>query len=84
MASPLLFGLGAIGVALAGRMILRQRVAGAAEQWVRGGFQQKMDRKEALQILGLRSVICYLPRNKVLQVPHWFQPVEMDLLYAIS
>lgn len=59
MASPLLFGLGAIGAALAGRMILRQRAAATAEQWIKGGFQQKMDRKEALQILGLKFVIHY-------------------------
>jgi len=55
MASPLIFGLGAIGAALAGRMILRQRAAATAEQWIKGGFQQKMDRKEALQILGLKD-----------------------------
>jgi hypothetical protein len=83
MASPLLFGLGAIGAALAGRMILRQRAAAAAEQWVRGGFQQKMDRKEALQILGLRYVIRASP-NKILPVPHWFLLVEMERLYVTS
>ncbi|RDX57304.1 hypothetical protein K466DRAFT_496261 [Polyporus arcularius HHB13444] len=27
----------------------------AAEQWVKGGFKAKMDRKEALQILGLKD-----------------------------
>ncbi|RPD60075.1 hypothetical protein L226DRAFT_463234 [Lentinus tigrinus ALCF2SS1-7] len=28
----------------------------AAEQWVKGGFKAKMDRKEALQILGLKRL----------------------------
>ncbi|TRM64356.1 hypothetical protein BD626DRAFT_361618, partial [Schizophyllum amplum] len=26
-----------------------------AEQWVKGGFKAKMDRKEALQVLGLKD-----------------------------
>ena len=71
MASPLLFGLGAIGAALTGRMILRQRAAAAAEQWVKGGFQQKMDRKEALQILGVKFVIHYDSFDKFLPVSDW-------------
>ncbi|ETW83204.1 mitochondrial import inner membrane translocase, partial [Heterobasidion irregulare TC 32-1] len=28
---------------------------GAAEQWVKGGFKAKMDRKEAIAILGLKD-----------------------------
>lgn len=27
---------------------------GGAQEWVKGGFQSKMDRKEAAEILGLR------------------------------
>jgi DnaJ family protein C protein 19 len=30
---------------------------GAADQWVKGGFKSKMDRKEALAILGLKCII---------------------------
>lgn len=30
--------------------------SGASGKWVKGGFQAKMDRKEAVQILGLRYV----------------------------
>jgi len=55
MATPLLIGVGAIAAAFGGRHLLRQRAAQTAEQWIRGGFQQKMDRREAIQILGLRD-----------------------------
>ncbi|KAF9052503.1 hypothetical protein BDZ89DRAFT_1056847 [Hymenopellis radicata] len=55
MTTPLAFGIGAITVALAGRAILRRVGAGAAEQWVKGGFKAKMDRKEAIAILGLKD-----------------------------
>ncbi len=57
MTTPLAFGIGAITVALAGRAILRRAGAGAAEQWVKGGFKAKMDRKEAIAILGLKYVL---------------------------
>jgi DnaJ family protein C protein 19 len=33
---------------------------GAAEEFVKGGFRAKMDRKEAIQILGLKSVFCFI------------------------
>jgi DnaJ family protein C protein 19 len=33
---------------------------GAADQWVKGGFKSKMDRKEALAILGLKCIISVL------------------------
>jgi len=59
MATPFVIGIGAIAAGLAGRHFLRHRAMGAAEQWVKGGFQAKMDRKEALAILGLKCV--YLP-----------------------
>ncbi|KAI5122761.1 hypothetical protein M0805_009843 [Coniferiporia weirii] len=58
MATPLLVGLGAIGAALAGRHLVRTGVIGArrgADQWVKGGFKAKMDRKEAIDILGLKD-----------------------------
>jgi hypothetical protein len=57
MATPLVLGIGAIAAGLAGRHFLRRRAMGAAEQWVKGGFKAKMDRKEALAVLGLKCVI---------------------------
>jgi uncharacterized membrane protein YgdD (TMEM256/DUF423 family) len=61
MATPLVLGIGAIAAGLAGRHFLRRRAMGAAEEWVKGGFKAKMDKKEALAILGLKSV--YLSRR---------------------
>ncbi|PBL03567.1 hypothetical protein ARMGADRAFT_1004289 [Armillaria gallica] len=55
MATPLAFGVGAITAALVGRKLLRRAGQGAAEQWVKGGFKAKMDRKEAIAILGLKD-----------------------------
>ncbi|KAK0204842.1 hypothetical protein DFS33DRAFT_700469 [Desarmillaria ectypa] len=63
MATPLAFGVGAITAALVGRQLLRRAGQGAAEQWVKGGFKAKMDRKEAIAILGLKDGP--LLRNKV-------------------
>lgn len=54
MATPFLVGIGAIAAGLAGRHFLRRSARGAADQWVKGGFKAKMDRKEALAILGLK------------------------------
>lgn len=56
MATPFLFGVGAIAAAVAGRSLLRRAGKGAAEEWVKGGFKAKMDRKEAVAILGLKCV----------------------------
>jgi DnaJ homolog subfamily C member 19 len=59
MATPLLFGVGAITAAMAGRYFVRQGLIGGkgvAEQWAKGGFRAKMDRKEAIAILGLKYV----------------------------
>lgn len=60
MATPLLIGLGAVGAALAGRQLMRSGMIGgrrAADQWAKGGFKAKMDRKEAIAILGLTYVL---------------------------
>ncbi len=57
MATPVIVGVGAIAAALAGRHFLRRAGQGAADQWVRGGFKAKMDRKEAIAILGLKYVL---------------------------
>lgn len=55
MATPFLVGIGAIGAALIGRQVMRSGKRGA-EQFVKGGFKAKMDRKEAIAILGLKCV----------------------------
>ncbi|CAE6515565.1 unnamed protein product [Rhizoctonia solani] len=58
MSTPVLVGLGAIGAALIGRQLIKSGVIGgkrAADEWVKGGFKAKMDRKEALDILGLKE-----------------------------
>lgn len=57
MSTPIIIGVGAIAAAIAGRSLVRRGLFGgknAAEQWVRGGFKGKMDRKEAIAILGLK------------------------------
>ncbi|KAH8099963.1 hypothetical protein BXZ70DRAFT_1008482 [Cristinia sonorae] len=58
MATPVIIGVGAIAAAIAGRSMLRRGLLGgkgAAEEWVKGGFKAKMDRKEAIAILGLKD-----------------------------
>ncbi|EGN98884.1 hypothetical protein SERLA73DRAFT_181587 [Serpula lacrymans var. lacrymans S7.3] len=57
MATPVIVGVGAITAALVGRQLLRNGVIGkrAAEEWVKGGFKSKMDRKEAIAVLGLKD-----------------------------
>jgi DnaJ family protein C protein 19 len=56
MATPVIVGVGAITAALVGRHLVRNGIIGkrAADQWVKGGFKAKMDRKEAIAILGLK------------------------------
>jgi len=48
-------GAGAVAAALAGRHLLKRAGKGAADKWVKGGFRAKMDRKEAIAILGLKD-----------------------------
>ncbi|KAH9945187.1 uncharacterized protein BXZ73DRAFT_38132 [Epithele typhae] len=58
MATPIIVGVGAIAAAIAGRTLIRRGIIGgksAAEQWAKGGFKAKMDRKEAIAILGLKD-----------------------------
>jgi DnaJ family protein C protein 19 len=65
MSTPILVGLGAIAAGLAGRHFLRAGRAGA-EKWVVGGFKGKMDRSEAVSILGLKCVVqllCFCVRS---------------------
>lgn len=63
MATPIILGVSAIAAAVLGRSIVQRGLfagKGAAEQWAKGGFRAKMDRKEAIQILGLKCVV-FLP-----------------------
>lgn len=64
MASPIILGVGAVAAALVGRQLFKSGVIGGkrgAEQWVKGGFRAKMDRAEAIQILGLKCVCRFAP-----------------------
>lgn len=57
MATPVILGVSAIAAAVLGRSLIQRGLfvgKGAAEQWVKGGFRNKMDRKEAIAILGLK------------------------------
>lgn len=59
MATPFIIGIGAVTAAIVGRSFMRRGLfasRGAAEGWVKGGFKAKMDRNEAIAILGLRCV----------------------------
>ncbi|KAG6813954.1 hypothetical protein H0H92_005209 [Tricholoma furcatifolium] len=58
MATPIILGVSAVAAAVLGRSFIKQGLflgRGAADQWVKGGFRAKMDRKEALLILGLKD-----------------------------
>ena len=56
MATPVIFGVGAVAAAILGRSLIRRAGKSAAEEWVKGGFKAKMDRREAIEILGLKCV----------------------------
>lgn len=59
MASPFVLGVGALAAGLVGRQLYRAGYLGgkrAAEEYLKGGFRPKMDRKEAIAILGLKFV----------------------------
>jgi DnaJ homolog subfamily C member 19 len=59
MSTPIILGVGAIAAAIAGRSLIRRGIlggGGTAQEWAKGGFKAKMDRKEALAILGLKCV----------------------------
>ena len=59
MSTPIILGVGTIAAAIAGRSMLRRGLIGGkgtAEQWIKGGFKAKMDRREAIEILGLKCV----------------------------
>lgn len=61
MATPVILGVSAVAAAILGRSFIQRGSflgKGAADQWVKGGFRAKMDRKEAIAILGLKYVVC--------------------------
>ncbi|WVR07000.1 hypothetical protein IAU60_004039 [Kwoniella sp. DSM 27419] len=59
MASPIVLGLSLLGAGLGGRVAYQMFRAGksGADKFVKGGFKAKMDKAEALQVLGLRDPI---------------------------
>ncbi|KAK0533394.1 mitochondrial import inner membrane translocase subunit TIM14 [Tilletia horrida] len=67
IATPILIGAGLIGAGLAANFMMRSRgsaAAGPGGKWIKGGFQNKMDKKEAAQILGLRETALTKARVK--------------------
>lgn len=54
MLIPALGVLGAILAAQAARQVFRAFQPRGANAWVKGGFKGKMDRSEAMMVLGLR------------------------------
>lgn len=58
MASALTIGLGLLGAGLGGRALMQLMRAGGkgGEAFLKGGFKGKMDKVEAMQILGVRCV----------------------------
>ncbi|KAK7049252.1 mitochondrial import inner membrane translocase subunit TIM14 [Paramarasmius palmivorus] len=49
-----LIGFGAVATVFVGRRMLSRGAKGPAE-WAKGGFKSKMDRNEALSVLGLKD-----------------------------
>lgn len=59
MATTVIVGITAITAAILGRSLIKQGLfvgKKGAEQWAKGGFRAKMDRNEAIQVLGLKCV----------------------------
>ncbi|KIM33467.1 hypothetical protein M408DRAFT_326176 [Serendipita vermifera MAFF 305830] len=60
MATPLIVGIGAITAAVAARQVMRNGALfgkKAAQELAKGGFKAKMDRSEAIEILGLKDTV---------------------------
>ncbi|KAF5327456.1 hypothetical protein D9619_004220 [Psilocybe cf. subviscida] len=58
MATTVIVGITAITAAILGRSLIKQGLfvgKKGAEQWAKGGFRAKMDRNEAIQVLGLKD-----------------------------
>jgi DnaJ family protein C protein 19 len=66
MSSAITLGLGLLGAGLGGRVLWQAYRGGAragADKWARGGFQVKMDRSEAMKILGVKWVPLPFPAS---------------------
>ncbi|KAN0063236.1 mitochondrial import inner membrane translocase subunit TIM14 [Thecaphora frezii] len=64
IATPILIGAGLVGAGIAAQLLLKPKGNGpSGGKWIKGGFNAKMDKKEAAQILGLRETA--LTRAKV-------------------
>lgn len=61
VATPVVVGASLIAAGLVTRMMMKP--SSSSGKWVKGGFQSKMDRKEAAQILGLRE--SSVTRNRI-------------------
>ncbi|KAG8829152.1 mitochondrial import inner membrane translocase subunit TIM14 [Serendipita sp. 399] len=61
MATPLLIGVGAVTAAVAARHLMRNGALGfgkkVGQELAKGGFKSKMDRAEAIEILGLKDTV---------------------------
>ncbi|WWD17346.1 hypothetical protein CI109_101787 [Kwoniella shandongensis] len=59
MASALVLGLSILGAGLGGRVAYQmfRATASGASPFLKGGFKGKMDKAEALQILGLKEPV---------------------------
>ncbi|KAH8084615.1 putative chaperone [Filobasidium floriforme] len=58
MSTPITIGLGILGAGLGGRVLwqaFRGGAAAGASKFAKGGFQGKMDKSEAMQVLGLKD-----------------------------
>lgn len=57
IATPIMIGAGLVTAGLIANLLLGSKGAGtpASGKWIKGGFNAKMDKKEAAQILGLRE-----------------------------
>lgn len=63
-ATPVIIGAGLVTAGLIANLLLGSKsAAGPSGKWIKGGFNAKMDKKEAAQILGLRETA--LTRAKV-------------------
>ncbi|WFD08594.1 mitochondrial import inner membrane translocase subunit TIM14 [Malassezia vespertilionis] len=62
LAMPVIIGCALIGAGLLAKLSMGSS-SGSSGKWVKGGFQSKMDRKEAAQVLGLREAS--VTRNKI-------------------
>lgn len=58
IATPILIGAGLVGAGLMANLLMKPKsgVDGpSSSKWIKGGFNSKMDKKEAAQVLGLRE-----------------------------